>query len=86
MTRLEFQRLTRLRLRDARVLLTAGNNEGAYYLIGLGVECALKAAIARKTNRHEFPPKPTIVSGMYVHDLNKLLVAAGLETALMQRW
>jgi HEPN domain-containing protein len=82
MTRRDFQRLTRLRLRDARALLARGNNEGAYYLTGLAVECALKSAIARKTQRHEFPPKPTVVPGMYVHDLNKLLVAAGLDTML----
>jgi hypothetical protein len=62
--------------------LRNGNNEGAYYFIGLAVECGLKSAIARKTQRHDFPPKPAIVSGMYVHDLNKLLVAAGLENDL----
>jgi hypothetical protein len=82
MTRRDFQRLTRLRLRDARALLATGNTEGAYYLSGLAVECALKSAIARKTQRHEFPPKPTVVSGMYVHDLNKLLIAAGLDSTL----
>lgn len=82
MTRRDFHRLTRVRLRDARVLLASGNNEGAYYLAGLAIECALKAAIARKTQRYDFPPKPPIVSGMYVHDLNKLLVAAGLDSAL----
>jgi hypothetical protein len=42
MTRKDFQRLTRLRLNDARTLLKNGNNEGAYYLTGLAVECALK--------------------------------------------
>ena len=82
MTRKDFQRLVRMRLGDARVLLRSGNNEGAYYLAGLAVECALKSAIARKTNRHDFPPKPKIVYSMYDHDLNKLLVAADLETIL----
>ncbi len=67
---------------DARVLLHSGNNDGAYYLTGLAVECALKSAIARKTQRHDFPPKPKVVYGMYEHDLNKLLVSAGLESAL----
>jgi len=42
-TRLEFQQLARMRLRDARVLLANGNLEGAYYLTGLAVECAIKA-------------------------------------------
>ena len=83
MTRAEFQRLTRMRLRDARALLKAGNNEGAYYFIGLAIECGLKSAIARKTRRHDFPLEPKIVSQtVYVHDLNTLLTAAGLATAL----
>ena len=83
MTRRDFQRLTRLRLREARILLASGNSEGAYYLAGLAVECALKAAIARKTQRHDFPPDPKFLrDSVYVHGLNKLLVAAGLESAL----
>lgn len=82
MTRKDFQRLTRLRLNDARTLLKGGNNEGAYYLTGLAVERALKAAISRRTQRHEFPPKPPIVRGIYDHNLNTLLQAAGLEKVL----
>jgi hypothetical protein len=83
MTRKDFQRLTRLRLRDARVLLAGGNNEGAYYLAGLAVECALKSAIARKTQRHDFPPEPKFVRDkVYIHDLNTLLEAAGLNSTL----
>jgi HEPN domain-containing protein len=82
MTRKDFQRLTRLRLNDARTLLRGGNKEGAYYLTGLAVECALKAAISRRTQRHEFPPKPAIVRGIYDHNLNTLLQAAGLEKVL----
>src|SRR5271154_5522176 len=82
MTRTDFQRLARIRLRDARVLLRTGNHEGAYYFTGLAVECGLKSAIARKTRRHDFPPEPKIISKIYVHDLNTLLAAAGLVTAL----
>jgi hypothetical protein len=83
MTRRDFQRLTRLRLRDARTLLANGNYEGAYYLTGLAVECALKSAMARRTRRHDFPPEPRFVrESVYVHDLNKLLAAAGLESTL----
>jgi HEPN domain-containing protein len=81
MTREDFQRLTRLRLREARTLLASGNNEGAYYLTGLAVECALKSAIARKTRRHDFPPNPKSFR-VYIHDLDDLLKAAGLESTL----
>src|SRR5271165_733916 len=83
MTRRNFQRLTRLRLSDARALLRNGNNEGAYYVTGLAVECALKAAIARRTRRHDFPPEPKLVrESIYSHELDKLLVAAGLKSTL----
>jgi HEPN domain-containing protein len=83
MTRRDFQRLTRLRLHDARILLKSGNNEGAYYLTGLAVECALKSAIARKTQRHDFPPDPKFLrDSVYIHDLDKLLAAAELKSVL----
>jgi HEPN domain-containing protein len=81
-TRREFQQLARMRLKDARVLLQAGNREGAYYLTGLAVECAVKACIAKNTRRHDFPPSQSAVRDIYTHDLSKLIKAAGLQTAL----
>jgi len=81
-TRREFQQLARMRLKDARVLLQSGNLEGAYYLSGLAVECAVKACIAKNTKRHDFPPNQNVVRDIYTHDLGKLIKAAGLQTAL----
>src|SRR3712207_6924003 len=46
-----------LRLAEARALLDAGFPDGAYYLAGYGVECGLKACIARQTRQHDFPPR-----------------------------
>ena len=80
--RREFQKLARMRLSDARALIKSGNIEGAYYLTGLAVECALKACIAKNTKRHEFPPNLNIVRDIYSHDLGKLIVAANLQMAL----
>jgi len=71
-----------MRLSDARALIKSGNIEGAYYLTGLAVECALKACIAKNTKRHEFPPNLNIVRDIYSHDLGKLIVAANLQMAL----
>jgi HEPN domain-containing protein len=81
-TRREFQQLARMRLKDARVLMRGGNGEGAYYLTGLAVECAVKACIAKNTKRHDFPPNQNVVRDIYTHDLVKLIKAAGLQTAL----
>src|SRR5271169_612834 len=81
-TRREFQQLARMRLKDARVLMRGGNAEGAYYLTGLAVECAVKACIAKNTKRHDFPPNQSAIKDIYTHDLVKLVKAAGLQTAL----
>jgi HEPN domain-containing protein len=81
-TRREFQKLARMRLKDARALIRRGSVEGAYYLTGLAVECAVKACIAKNTRRHDFPPNQNAVRDIYTHDLIKLIKAAGLQTAL----
>jgi hypothetical protein len=79
--RSEFQRLARMRLRDARILLANGNAEAAYYLTGLAVECALKACIAKNTQRHDFPPNQNAIKDIYNHDLDRLMAAARLKSA-----
>ncbi len=40
-------------MRDAEVLLDAGQWSGAYYLAGYAVECGLKACAAEMTNQHD---------------------------------
>ncbi len=58
-------------------------NDGAYYLAGYCVECALKACIAKATVRHEFPDKRK-ADLSYTHNLRGLLSVADLEKALPQ--
>ena len=67
MQRSDFQKLAVLRLREARFLLDSGFYDGAFYLAGYAIECALKACIARKVRRYEFPPKDA--RDLYSHDL-----------------
>ncbi len=62
--------------------MRGGNSEGAYYLTGLAVECAVKACIAKNTQRHDFPPNQSAIKDIYTHDLVKLIGAAKLQTAL----
>jgi HEPN domain-containing protein len=83
--RRDLQVLTRVRLDEARLLLDAGRYDGAYYLSGYAVECALKACIASRTRTHDFPPKPNEVRGMYVHDPTDLVRAARLVESLADR-
>jgi HEPN domain-containing protein len=84
--RTDFQQLSNLRLKEAKALLDAGFPEGAYYLAGYSVECALKACIAKRTHAEEFPERDA--HKYYKHDLQELLVHAQLKQSLdsdMQR-
>ncbi len=78
MNRNDLQKLAKLRVKEAKVLLDNGCFEGAYYLLGYAVECALKACIAKQTKRFEFPEK-RFVNDCYTHDINKLLSISGLK-------
>ena len=80
MNRSDLQALAETRLNEARVLLDAGFPEGAYYLAGYAVECALKACIARRTREHDFPERDA--QKYYKHDLQELLTHALLKPEL----
>ena len=81
MNRIDFQKIAELRLRESRVLLAAGFPDGAYYLAGYAVECALKACISKRTREHDFPEKK-LVNDSHTHDLGKLLQLAELKVEL----
>jgi HEPN domain-containing protein len=82
MNRLDFQKIAETRLREANALLANGFPDGAYYLAGYAVECALKACIAKRTQEHDFPEKES--KDFYIHDLERLLGFAKLKTELDQ--
>jgi hypothetical protein len=77
LTRTDFQRISRTRLREARFLLRNNMFDGAYHLTGLALECALKACISRRRRAHVFPDKD-FAKQCYTHDLNNLLKLAEL--------
>jgi HEPN domain-containing protein len=81
MNRADLQHLAELRLKEAGVLLDASCFEGAYYLAGYAIECAIKACFARKTEQYDFPSIKA-VNQVYSHDPTKLISAAGLEEEL----
>lgn len=82
MNRTDFQILAELRLRESKALLASGFPEGAYYLAGYAIECALKACIARRTREYDFPEKGA--GKYYSHDLEDLIGFAKLRTELEQ--
>jgi HEPN domain-containing protein len=75
--------LALIRLKEARVLLRTRNYDGAYYLSGYVVECALKACIAKHTRRSEFPDKKTAVAS-HTHRLEDLIGVARLSEEFLK--
>jgi HEPN domain-containing protein len=78
--RKQLQDLTKVRLGEARVLLAAKMYDGAYYLTGYAVECALKSCIAKQIKKYDFPDKKLAV-GSHTHNLEELLNVSGLKQA-----
>ena len=65
------------RVRDAEVLLDAGQWSGAYYLAGYAVECGLKACIDKLSKVHDYPDKDFVIR-CYTHRIENLVFLAGL--------
>jgi HEPN domain-containing protein len=83
MDRRDLRALSRVRLSEAKALLKAELSDGAYYLAGYAVECALKACIAKETQRYEFPEKKR-VDASYTHSLKELVRVAELRDGLQE--
>lgn len=81
MNRRDFQELSNVRLKEARALLAGGHWDGAYYLAGYAVECALKACIAKGTDRYAFPDKDKVFKS-YTHNFGTLVGVAEIQRAL----
>jgi hypothetical protein len=80
MDRTKLQQLAELRLKDAEVLLAAGQWDAAYYLLGYCVECTLKACVAQQFRLHEVPDR-RLVNAFYTHRLDELLAISALKSA-----
>ena len=78
MNRSDFQALANIRIKEAQVLLQNKCYEGAYYLVGYAVECGLKACIAKRTKRYDFPDRDR-ASNSYTHNVERLLELSGLK-------
>jgi HEPN domain-containing protein len=80
MNRADFQKLAKLRIREAKFLLDNKCYEGAFYLAGYAIECALKACAAKKTKRYDFPPQNA--GALYTHNFESLVTLTGLKPDL----
>ena len=95
--RIEFQELATLRLEEASILLAKNYPDGAFYLAGYAVECALKSAICRtldiddffelnSAKAHSAKVKDDVLQKFRTHDYGTLLALSGwyykLDTAI----
>jgi HEPN domain-containing protein len=83
--RRDLQALAETRLQEAQVLFQNRKFDGAYYLAGYAIECAIKACVAKKTQRFDFPDK-SLATQAYTHNLTELLKPAGLAQILEQEF
>lgn len=84
MNKAELENLVAIRIKEAGILLSADCYQGAYYLAGYALECALKACIAKQVKEFDFPDKK-LANDSYTHKLGNLLITAGLKLALSEQ-
>jgi hypothetical protein len=78
--RADLHQLADMRIAEANALLTLPTPmaDGAYYLAGYAVECALKACIAKGYGPEEWPERK-FVADCHTHEILTLVKLAGLE-------
>jgi HEPN domain-containing protein len=88
LSRNELRSIARARLKDARALFRARRYDGAVYLCGYAVECAMKARICNSLHWAGFPSAAKEFSGLAsfkTHDLETLLLLSGREPTIRAR-
>ncbi len=84
MNKSDLEKLVEIRLLEAETLLKSGSFQGAYYLVGYSLECALKVCIAKQVNQYDFPNKQ-LANQSHTHNLTELLGVAGLKQKLSEK-
>ena len=84
MNKEDLEKLVYIRISEAKSLLESQKYQGAYYLLGYSLECALKACIAKQVNQYDFPNKQ-LANQSHTHKLNDLLAVAGLKQKLSSK-
>jgi len=84
MNKNDLEQLVDIRIKEAKVLLDANSYQGAYYLAGYSLECAIKACIAKQVKQYDFP-NLELAHNSYSHKLTDLLGVAGLKQKLSEK-
>jgi hypothetical protein len=84
MNKTDLEELVEIRVQEAKALLDTKYFQGAYYLAGYSLECAIKACIAKQVREFDFPNKE-LAQKSHQHKLNDLLGVAGLKQKLVEK-
>lgn len=84
MNKNDLEELATIRIKEAKALLDAESYQGAYYLAGYSLECAIKACIAKQVQQFDFP-NLELAKNSYSHKLMDLLGVAGLKQKLSEK-
>lgn len=84
MNKKDLEDLVDIRVQEAKALLDSGFFQGAYYLAGYSLECAIKACIAKQVKEFDFPNRD-LAQKSHQHRLNDLLGVAGLKQKLDEK-
>lgn len=84
LSRRDWQSVCRNRIEEAELLLNHQKWSMGYYLSGLSIEMAMKAAIARQFKASCWPSRSLFKAGggIYTHNINELAKHAGLSLQL----
>jgi hypothetical protein len=78
----ELKEIALARLKTSQILIAAKDWDGAGYMLGYVLECALKAVICKTLNLLEYPQytKNEKTDGYFMtHKYDQLLIASGME-------
>lgn len=84
MNKNDLEELVDIRIKEAKALLDAESYQGAYYLAGYSLECAIKVCIAKQVRQYDFP-NLELAKNSYSHKLTDLLGVAGLKQKLNEK-
>ncbi len=82
LNRTSLKTAAKAKLKAAKILFQAGDNDTAGYLLGYVVECSLKAVICRKLRINEYPDTGKFQNVFATHEFDRLLLLSGYSTEI----
>jgi hypothetical protein len=78
LSRKDLKKISKTRLKEAKLLCDNQLYDGSIYLYGYVIETALKARIC-KILKSDYPPSSKSANAYKIHDLEELILLAGLK-------